>query len=336
MTLRRPLGRRPLQVVALIGAAATGCSKNDNIEPTPPPPPAGPPITSVSAIATTSETFWSPFDGTPSPNADKIYFTALTEDSAPAVFMVDAAGGAPTKLHSGDPLEAPFSLVTSVDGGTIYVADLSADAETETRGRIFAMPSGGGVPTSMTGSEGTRPRSLDLVQENGADVLYFTGLDDQGQPAVFRMEASGGSATVVHAGAPLSDPSGLAVANNGTIYVADSQAAIDGSGAVVRIENGTATVIAGEMALGFPAGIALELDGSALYVSGFQPEKATSMVYRVTLADNAVVTFDDGIAQNIESAGLHRAHQTNVYAWANADGKKSKPSGGAVYVLRGR
>lgn len=335
MTLRWPLGLRPLSVAALISAAATGCSKNDNVEPTPPGPPAGPPITSVSAIATTSETFWSPFDGTPSPNADKIYFTALTEDSAPAVFMVNATGGAPTKLHSGDPLEAPFSLVSSLDGNTLYLADASADGETEVRGRIFSMPAGGGTPTSLSASEGTRPRSLDLVEENGAEVLYFTGRDAQGRPAVFRLEVAGGSATVVHAGAPLSDPSGLAVANNGTIYVADSQAD-GGDGAVVKLESGNATVIAGQMALGFPAGIALELDGSALYVSGFEPDKATSMVYRVTLADNSVVTFDDGISQNIESAGLHRAHAANVYAWANADGKKNKPAGGAVYVLQGR
>jgi sugar lactone lactonase YvrE len=332
----------PLGFVAIVGLA-NGCKSETPIDNPPPPPPEGPPITSVTKAAQTGTAFYSPFDGAPSPTADKIYFTALTEEGVPGVFGVDTAGGEPTKLHAGSPLQGPFSLVTSFDGSTIFVSDVSGEADTDeeteavpVRGRIFAMPAGGGTPTALAASENASPRSLDLVQENGSDVLYFTGLDETGAPAIFKMDTAGTSKTKVFAGEPLSDPSGIAVAANGTVYVADSEAKPNGTGGVVKIENGTATVIVTDLKLGFPAGIALELDGSALYVSAFSDEDSTAIVHRVVLADLSVVSFNQGIEGNTESAGLHRAHSANTYAWANAQGSIAKPQGGAVYMLKGR
>jgi hypothetical protein len=168
--------------------------------------------TGMATLKTAADTL-SPLDATPDPMGNTIYFTAVDPVNGPGVFKVPADGSntTPTAVKVGDPFAAPFGISTSSDGTQLYIADPGAVDPTSNVdiGLIFAMPAGGGTPVALAGSEQTRARSLDVVKEGSADVIYFTGIDKtDSSPGIFKMPASGGSVSVVAKGSPFLDPSG--------------------------------------------------------------------------------------------------------------------------------
>jgi len=64
---------------------------------------------------------------------------------------------------------------------------------------------------------------LDAVASLDGETFYFTAFTaDDGQAALFSVPAAGGEASVLHAGAPLEDPTGLVLSCDGErLYVAD-------------------------------------------------------------------------------------------------------------------
>ena len=98
---------------------------------------------------------------------------------------------------------------------------------------------------------------------------------------------------------------------------------------VVSISKGVASVILPGIGCGYPAGIALAQDESAILVSGLEPTLGTDIVYRLDLGSKEVATVSQGIDTFNESAGLHRAHGTDVYAWADSRAN----GGGTVFLL---
>lgn len=299
-------------------------------------------VSSALAIAPTGEMFWSPQDSIPSPDGTQVYFIARAPEGArnadsAGVFRVAASGGAVTKLHSGAPLAAPVNLTVSSDGSTLFVVDTSADDGMEHQGRIFSLSTAGGAPSAVTGADGTQPAGIDLVKDGGSDVLYFTGRDpSDGTPAIFRMSATGANRATVLKGGLLRQPSALAVNKSGVVFVTDGSATRSpNAGAILKIENGVASMFAGGLRLGFPSGIALVQDESAILVSALDPMSGGAIVYRYDAASKQKATFNTGIAQNTESGGLHRARNADIYAWANADGCRRCSAGqGAVYLVR--
>lgn len=261
---------------------------------------------------------WSPLDSVPSPDAQFVYFTA-NGTSGPAVYKVASNGGAVTTLASGTPLSSPWGLTISTDGQTLYVADLGAEQPADGN-VIFAVPASGGTPTRLEKTAGSRPSVPEVVSENGADILYYSGFDsvDQ-QPAIFKLNpAQGEAATVVFKGAPLVWPSGVAVTKTGTVYVVDLAASGDNQGAVFRIQNGAAEKLADQIRTsGSIAGAALTLDESALLVSNLHAEKGTAQVLVVNLSTGAVGLINKGIANNTGAGGVHRAHRLNQFSWAD-------------------
>jgi sugar lactone lactonase YvrE len=199
------------------------------------------------------------------------------------------------------------------------------------------MSSSGGTPSALSAADGTMPKSLTLVELGGKERIFFTGVDpdDETIPAVMSMSADGSDFEVVLRGEPLVDPSGIAVTKSGTIYVADSNADALGNAAIVTIVDGEASLLASDLRVGFPAGIALDFEETALFVSGLSKEASSSLVYHIGLDSKEITTIDDGISHNSESAGVHRAHKADVFAWANADGSNEEPAGGTVYLLKG-
>src|SRR5688572_30451359 len=107
--------------------ALSACSKtNEQTNEPPPPPPPGVvgngDIGLVQPVAN-SEMFASPFDGVPDPDGVNIYFTALVqgeEQPIAAILKVPSTGGEPTTIASGDPLVAPYGIMISTDGQTLY------------------------------------------------------------------------------------------------------------------------------------------------------------------------------------------------------------------------
>jgi hypothetical protein len=195
------------------------------------------------------------------------------------------------------------------------------------------VPAQGGEVTLL--AQGFSPRSVTL---GPSDRLYFSGVDPQsGEPGVFSL--SGDAVATVFSGAPLIDPSGIAVFADGRVLVADTRLfdgamdprALDGEAGVVLLQSGVANVFATGFATGFPAGIALTLDESTLIVSGQGPDRSDT-VYLVSVAhpDQAATPVTAAFsAFQDSSAGLKRAHGANTFIWASLSA-----GGGTVFKIK--
>jgi hypothetical protein len=301
-------------------------------------------IDTVTQVATAPD--WLPLDSVPSPDGEVVYFTA-NGPSGPAVYAVASHGGTITTLASGSPLAAPWGLTISTDGQTLYVADLGAE-NSPSGNVVYALPASGGTPTPLAATRGSRPNVPEIVSEQGADMLFYSGFDPADeQPAIFKLNPvqDGSSPSVVFKGAPLVWPSGVAITKEGIIYVVDLAATDSDLGAVYRIQHGKAEKLADQIRTsGSLAGAALTLDESLLLVSNLNAEHGTAQVLVVNLATGDLGLINKGIAANTGAGGVHRAHRVNQFSWADITPTlpirprlplASAPSsgGGGVYVL---
>lgn len=284
----------------------------------------------------------NPVDAVPSPDGTAVYFIAFSTQPGPdaigtvrvpAIFKA-VPGAAPQKLHEGEPLNSPFNITISDDGQRLFIADSSADENTSddgadrSDGRVFSMGVGGGRPSVLAGTENIAPAGVEAM----GDSLFITGRKD-GQPGVFKTGIGGGAVTVVKMGAPFTDPGGIAVAKDGTMYVVDtgSPMANQSLASVIRVRgDGSAEVIADGFQVGHPAGIALTKDESAVLVSALDGAEGTDRVYRLNLGDRSLSELKGPIGEFYESAGLHRARGADVFAWADSHANGT----GTVYVLK--
>jgi sugar lactone lactonase YvrE len=299
--------------------------------------------------AATAGVFEHAFDATPDPDGNLIYFTA-TSAQGPGVFRVPATGGEVVPISVGIPLTMPAGLAISTGGETLFVADSQVDVahdgaaikspavplSSHREGAIFRLSAGGvatsgDVATPVAGTEHTTPRGLEVVEENGAEMIYFTGFTGSGpnddQPAVMKVPAEGGPLTVIAKGAPLVEPVGVTVDANGVVYVTDQAAGGNGLGSVFRITGGNVETLASPVRTGDPAGIALTLDESLLLVSALETNRDSSMVLVIDLVGGRQGVVNAVIGANIGSGGLHRAHNRNLLAWCGV----TTGGGGIVY-----
>ncbi len=65
-------------------------------------------------------------------------------------------------------------------------------------------------------------------------------------------------------------------------------------------------------------------------MSGLDAAQGTDRVYRVELGDRSVRQLSEKIGDFYESAGLHRARNADVFAWADSHANTN----GTVYVLK--
>lgn len=276
----------------------------------------------------------SPFDATPDPDGHGVYIVALDPALGAGVFKVAQNGAASAPVYAGAPFVGPFGVATSNDGSTLYVSDPAWESEDGAAlGQIFAVPAGGGSPAAVAGTAGMRPRSLEVLDDHGKDMIVFSGRAADGSAGVFRVAASGGTVTRLDAPGSLMDPSGIALTNAGDVYVADSRGNGVREASVLRIKDGQATEILSDVAVGFPVGLALTQDTTTLLVSGLDGATSGDLVYAVDLGSKAVNRFSGSsgidIGQFQESAGLHRAKNVNVFAWADSRANGS----GTVFLL---
>jgi DNA-binding beta-propeller fold protein YncE len=168
----------------------------------------------------------------------------------------------------------------------------------------------------------------------GQNEIYFTGIDPaNGSGGLWKMAAGGGAPTLVAEGTPFIDPSGVALDPAGNAYVVDTIASGSRLGQVIKVGAGQSAGTAlqtGDLQVGYPAGVALSADNTALLVSAFDPSKGTAAVARIVLASpTPAYAAPAAIANNIESAGIHRARCAANFVWADSLAGGS----GTVYAL---
>jgi Tol biopolymer transport system component len=269
-------------------------------------------IDRTGAFATPLASVQQPVDAVPTRNAGGFYFVA-SDDDGPGVYLVSHAGGQVTTIYSGAALSDPENLALSDDNERIFVADRSAGGG----GQVVVLDAfGGGV--LRTFAEGYQPRGVDTTLVDGRDMVYFSGIDPaDSQAGVFRSAWDGSDLEVVAKGAQLTDPSGVAVAANGVVYVSDTPG-VRGAGEVLSASDGALTRLLSGVWLGTPGGVALTTDGNTLAVSGLTPATGGATVYLVNTTTGTFTTRDDGIAQNRGAGGVHRAKNDNVFGWADS------------------
>lgn len=306
-----------------------------------------------SAQAVTNGTHGA-IDASPSPDGQWIYYiaykpadsdlqqAALVGQTEGALFKVKSDGSEGPK-QIADGFQSPMNIVLSKDGSIVYVADAGAGKrdddgiDADKQGVIYSISAEGGAKTVLASTRGYQPRGLDLISDPNAQ-LYFSGTDPaDGKIGVFRVGALGGVVYVVTKDSKLKDPSGVTVHANGTVYVADSiGGSTSGIASVIwSISNGQVSIFLDNISVGFPAGIALSQDQKFLLISGLKPGPRTAVLYRAELFSKKVVSeTTQGIDQNQASAGLHRAHDRDIFAWSNdaASDDAGKPQG-TVYML---
>jgi sugar lactone lactonase YvrE len=265
----------------------------------------------ISAVpATTSGNFMQPRDSVPSSDGTIFYFTATTSAGQPAVFKVPAAGGQATVVASGAPLVSPNSLAISSDDQTLFVTDSGGGNQ------IFTVPTGGGSASPLSGTSGTFPVGIEVGQ-SGGDLIYFTGRDvSSGKPGVFSIRPTGGTPSLVVEGAPLTTPGGVTVTSTGGLYVVNTPAQGQITGCIYQVSGGAASQFACGLHFGNPSGITLNLAQTTLLVSGGD-DTGHDLVYTIALSTKAVATAADGISQNTNGGGVHRARNADIYSWAD-------------------
>ena len=98
---------------------------------------------------------------------------------------------------------------------------------------------------------------------------------------------------------------------------------------MIRIRDGQATMIQSNVQTGGQlAGLTLTLDGSLLLVSSLDETAGTAQVLVLDLATQQSSVINDVISANTGAGGLHRAHELDVFAWADLT---SGSLGGTVY-----
>jgi DNA-binding beta-propeller fold protein YncE len=328
--------RSPL-ALALLMLHLAACTAPRASAPAPAPVPTQPPLVNdaMSAVTRVSEpgTYGTPFDATPSPDGALVYFTA--EGDGGGMLLRVSPGSAPEPLAQGAPLVAPRGLDVSGDGGTLYVADEAAASEIGA-GQVFALPAEGGTLAALPEAAGYRPRALTVALEAGAEVLYVTGSHpDDGRPVLLRVPLDGAKGSIVAAGAPMVEPSGVATARDGTLYVADRSAAGEGRGSLFRLRGATLEQLASGFLTGGPVvGVALTGDEQTLLVSSLEEQARGAQALIVDLATLAQARFDKVIGANSGAGGLQRAANADVYAWADSTaGPPRRGSGGGIYTL---
>lgn len=331
-------------VLALIAAGVVACDPSQltikPVAPTEELPVHNELISTVDQLAR-PELYETPWDAAPNPDGDIVYFTASGPFGS-GVYQVTPAEGETTELWVGEPFTMPLGLAVSSDGEQIYVADPQATSADGQTGQIFVVALDGSEPMPLAGTEGTAPRGLEVVNEDGADMIYFSGISaEDGEPAVMKIAAEGGAPTVLAQGAPLVEPSGIAVTHNGEIYVVDILAGGNGLAAVFQLDGSELTTIADDFRTGADvAGATLLLDDSALLVSALARDEDSAQVLVITLPALDKMIVNKVIGMNQGSGGVHRAQNANYFAWADVTrgkkpgGEQQSQNGGGVYGLQ--
>ncbi len=299
-------------------------------------------IPTAATLFTRNDSFSTPLTVALTSSGATAYFTARTPGGVATLFRSTGGTSAPTVVPvTGVPLVFPTGLAIGADDAHLYIADQAASRGgavfgTE-EGALLSIATEGGAATAINIGMLRRPRAVAV--HGSPEQLTFIAFQDDGTPVVARTAASGGgTATVIASGAgdsPLRDPSALAVAADGTVYLTDARAD-GGLGAVFRIAPaGTPVRILRHLRMGLPAGIALSADERHVLVAGWDVETGPG---RLTWAatDGTGAMSPAAFGTPITSpAGVARAHGSDTYGIADDTATDTAAtSWGGVFSVR--
>lgn len=210
-----------------------------------------------------------------SPDGTMFYTAAFDDEDRPGVFSVDASTGAVKPLHVGEPLLYPGDLAMSCDGARLFVAEQGLgvpDSEFGDPIEPLGQPGGVFVLSTADGSlsrleaSGIQ-RAAGVVVSTDCDTLFVTGWTETG-PALFTVPVGGGSATVVHEGAPLVSPTGVHVDEASIAWVMDHGARNDGGEGLlfaITLEGDVSEVVGG-LGMGRHGGVSLVPGGTTAVI----------------------------------------------------------------------
>jgi hypothetical protein len=245
-----------------------------------------------------------------------------------AIFLQRDDGEEARRLFVSANLVTPIDIDVSLDLRTLYVADFAGG-----NGGLGAIAVASVLGGALSfAAEGFSPRSVTV---GASGEVFFSGIDPaSGSPGVFVLED--GNVRALFTGAPLVDPSGIAVFADGRVLVADTRAFDAGEllaseASIVLIDDGRASLFASGFATGFPAGIALTRDESTLLVSSESADRHDTLLF-IDVANPAAppraVTASFSAFQDA-AAGLKRAHGKDEFSFASL----AANGGGTVFRI---
>jgi len=303
------------------------------------------------------------FTAVGSDNETHSLFSVPADGSAPATELARAFN-APFAIAVSSDAQTVFVADIGDEGGSVN--DGNGDP---INGSLFAVDVGGNDSVSRIDAvDGFAIKGMDLHNNGNTDVITFSGVDPaDGVKGIFSINVGGNSVTTIAKSvlnvaclldsdcdassscvgaatpvtgacvyadgtSPLSDPSGIAVDQNGNVFVADTSGAQDGNLIVLEIDTaGTITTLAeGGLRAGYPTGTALSLDESRVLVSALDDDNNAEVLV-VDIATGTVTPTNVGIAGNDEAGGLHRAANTSDFAWC---GVTAGTNNGIVYRVQ--
>jgi hypothetical protein len=319
--------------ILLAGLAACG----DDGGPSSVPPDAGPPDGALPVEAPTTVTevvngddagFESPLDAVASPDGVTFYFSAYATadvaegDSRATIYSVPSAGGDVSILYQGAPLREPTGLLMSCDGKTLYIADVGftpgdeAEQDDIQPAPLYTLDidTKALAPLSATGLA----EAASLALSKDCDTIYATGYTAEGAPAAFSLPPTGGAATVITSGPPLSSPSGVYVDADDLLWVMDHQPLEGMDGKLFSITlGGDVQKVVGELRLSEPAGVSLIAAGG-IAVIPTRDENEASQLLAVEIASGETTIIQ--MPAVIEPAGIRTAINAAIMALVDADG----------------
>lgn len=271
----------------------------------------GVPPTSAATVAT----FDRPLAAVVSPDGVTAYVTAHEPGTgAAALYSVPVAGGSPTKISTSKPLNHPLSMAISPSGQTLYIADSAGGTETgnDDAGTVYSSDLNGSI--SGATYTGFRAPGGIAVSADGSN-LFITGFEkgNAGEPAVFTVSASGGTASVLAKGMPLVNPSAVVSGADGAVYVVDALSLGSDKAGVIKVQDGKASLFnKTSLKVGFASGIALIGPGSTDFLITGNNGVGAGVVYQLTTAGVATPLSLTG-GTYFDPATIARAANANVW-----------------------
>ncbi|MCS6915378.1 MAG: hypothetical protein RMK29_03925 [Myxococcales bacterium] len=276
-----------------------------------------PPGPQVPARSQSIATLDRPLAAVLDPTGKTVYATTIDINGNAQLVSISASGGEPARIATAEVLSYPVGLAIKPDGSALFVADIGdPGGSSDEAGGVIQVSIRGGSTRFALG-ELRHPAGI-AVSHDGRE-LFVTGVSaEDGRPGVWRFAESGGPPTAIYKGDPLRGPSGIVMAEDGTLYVADPTALGPRDGAVIRIGSGGAAVLnRAPIQMSFPAGIAAAGPGHPdVLVTGTMPRTGLGALLRISPSGEI---FPVDIGQRLlDPAALHRAARSAVWVLVEA------------------